>query len=149
METVEKNGKVFVLVPRKAWQKIAAGELAMPQMPPADKDGNRPALEAVRVLLARGIIRDRAALGWSQAELARQSGVRVETLNRIERARVTPDEATQHRIDRALRKATRPAGKIRPTAVSSRMSKRNTSPNPFLLTGKADASKDVTRKKVG
>jgi ribosome-binding protein aMBF1 (putative translation factor) len=127
METIEKNGKVFVLVPRKAWQKIAAGDLAMPQMPPADKDGNRPALAAVRVLIARGIIRDRAALGWSQAELARQSGVRVETLNRIERAKVTPDEATLNRIDRALRKTTRPAGRIRPTAVSSRTAKRSAS----------------------
>ena len=125
METIEKNGTVFVLVPRKAWQQIAAGELAMPEMPPADKDGNRPALKAVRVLIARGIIRDRAALGWSQAELARQSGVRVETLNRIERAKVTPDEATLNRIDRALRRAARPAGRVYPKAGSSSTTKRN------------------------
>jgi transcriptional regulator with XRE-family HTH domain len=118
-------------------------------MPPADKDGNRPALEAVRVLLARGVIRDRAALGWSQAELARQSGVRVETLNRIERAKVTPDEATLNRIDRALQKATRPAEKIRPIGVPSRMPKRTVAPNPAQHAGKAERHKAMTRKNAG
>jgi ribosome-binding protein aMBF1 (putative translation factor) len=102
MQTIEKNGTVFVLVPQEAWQKIASGDLPMPELPPADVNGDRPALEAVRVMIARGIIRDRMAIGWSQAELARRSGVRVETLNRIERAKVTPDEATIKKIDKAL-----------------------------------------------
>jgi ribosome-binding protein aMBF1 (putative translation factor) len=139
METVEKNGKVFVLVPRKAWQKIAAGELAMPKMPPADEHGNRPALEAVRALIARGIIRDRAARGLSQAELAGQSGVGVETLNRIERPKATPDEATLNRIDRAFRKTT---SKIRPMTVSSKTAKRKVSP------ARAPRSRRDTRKVV-
>ena len=103
METVEKHGTVYVLVPREAWQKISSGEVVMPELPPADKDGNRPALETARAIIARGIIRDRLALGWTQAELARQSGVRVDVLNRIERARVTADQATIERIDKALR----------------------------------------------
>lgn len=105
METIEKNGRVFVLVPQEAWSKIAAGEMRMPEMPPADENGNRPALQAARVLIARGIIRDRVALGWSQAELARKSRLNVETLNRIERAKVMPDEATIKRIDKAIKAA--------------------------------------------
>jgi transcriptional regulator with XRE-family HTH domain len=38
----------------------------------------------------------------SQAELARRAGIRVETLNRIEKAKVTADVATMEKIDRAL-----------------------------------------------
>jgi DNA-binding XRE family transcriptional regulator len=107
METIEKNGEVFVLVPKKTWNDLISGNADWPELPPADADGKRPALEAARVLIARSIIRDRLAVGWSQAELSRKSGVRVETLNRIERARVTADEATIKRIDRALATAGR------------------------------------------
>lgn len=108
METIEKNGQIFVLVPRAAWQKIAAGDVPMPQLPEPDDQGNRPALQTARVLIARGIIRDRTALGWSQGELARRSGVPVATLNRIERARVTADASTIGKIDHAIKKASAP-----------------------------------------
>jgi transcriptional regulator with XRE-family HTH domain len=37
---------------------------------------------------------------WSA--LARRAGIRPETLNRIERAKTTPDVATLAKIDRAL-----------------------------------------------
>ena len=110
METIEKNGTVFVLVPKEAWQRIAAGDVPMPDLPEANAEGNRPALQTARVLIARGIIRDRTALGWSQGELARQSGVPVATLNRIERARVTPDASTIAKIDKAIKKASAPRG---------------------------------------
>jgi len=109
METLEKNGKVFVLVPQDAWNRIASTDLHMPEMPTADAEGCRPALEAARVLIARGIIRDRTAIGWSQAELSRKSGVPVATLNRIERAKVTPDQATLKRLDKAMSQARKPA----------------------------------------
>jgi DNA-binding XRE family transcriptional regulator len=124
METIEKNGAIFVLVPQDAWRKIAAGGLAMPEMPAPDENGNRPALGAARALIARGIIRDRAALGWSQAELARQSGVNVETLNRIERAKVTPDEATIRKIDKAIQHGAAPRARSAP--ASRRISKSKT-----------------------
>jgi transcriptional regulator with XRE-family HTH domain len=41
----------------------------------------------------------------SQAELARLSGIRVETLNRIEKAKNKPNVATIEKIDRGLRRA--------------------------------------------
>jgi len=103
METVTRKGKKFVLVPAEQWQRLASGAVTMPRLPHADEAGNRPAVAFARAAIARGIIRDRTAAGWSQAELARRAGVRVETLNRIERARVTPDTATIAKIDRALR----------------------------------------------
>ena len=103
METVTRKGKKFVLVPAEQWERLASGAVAMPRLPQADEAGNRPAVAFARAAIARGIIRDRTAAGWSQAELARRAGLRVETLNRIERAKVTPDTATIAKIDRALR----------------------------------------------
>jgi transcriptional regulator with XRE-family HTH domain len=54
-------------------------------------------------MLGRDVVRDRERFGWSQAELARRAGVRVETLNRIETGRRTPSVATIEKIDEALR----------------------------------------------
>ncbi|MGH7135995.1 MAG: helix-turn-helix domain-containing protein, partial [Pirellulales bacterium] len=61
-----------------------------------------PAVETARVLLARDLIRSRRALGWSQAELARRAGVRLETLDRLERATHSPSIATVEKLERAL-----------------------------------------------
>lgn len=115
METIKKNGTVFVLVPKVAWQKIASGNVPMPELPEPNAQGNRPALQTARVLIARGIIRDRTALGWSQGELARQSGIPVATLNRIERATRTADPSTIAKIDKALK--ARPARAAHPKVV--------------------------------
>jgi ribosome-binding protein aMBF1 (putative translation factor) len=105
METIEKNGIEFVLVPRIAWDKLARGEVAMPDLPPADADGNRDAIAYARVSIARTIIRDRVAAGWTQSQLAEAAGITRQVLNRIEHARVTPDEATITKIDKAMKKA--------------------------------------------
>jgi transcriptional regulator with XRE-family HTH domain len=67
--------------------------------------GNYPAVEALRAGLARKLIRRRWAVGLSQAEVARRAGCRPETLNRIERAKVTADTATITKIDRVLGRA--------------------------------------------
>ena len=55
------------------------------------------------------MIEEREALGWSQAELARKSGIRVETVNRIERAKVTADETTVLKLTKAMKRAARRA----------------------------------------
>ena len=107
MQTIEKNGKTYALVPVDAWQKLLTGEVEMPELPEADANGDRPALPFMRAIIARGIIRDRVAAGLSQAGLARQAGMEPATLNRIERAKVTPDEATIRKIDKAIKQATR------------------------------------------
>jgi len=103
MQTITRKGKKFVLVPAEQWERLASGGVAMPPVPDADAAGSRPAVAFARAVIARRIIRDRTAAGLSQAQLARRAGVRVETLNRIERAKVTPDTATIAKIDRALR----------------------------------------------
>lgn len=112
METLERNGKTYALVPLDAWRKLASGDVRMPELPRPDANGDRPALPFMRAIIARGIIRDRVAAGLSQAELARRAGMEPATLNRIEKARVTPDQATIAKIDKALKgRARMPAGR--------------------------------------
>jgi ribosome-binding protein aMBF1 (putative translation factor) len=76
-----------------------------PPLPEPDADGNYPAAEALRVNLARDILRHRRRLGLTQVELARRAGVRPETLSRIEHGKHSPSPATVEKIERALEEA--------------------------------------------
>jgi DNA-binding XRE family transcriptional regulator len=76
-------------------------------MPPLNDDGTYPAVAAARVSIARTVIRQRSEAGLTQKALAEMAGIRVETLNRIEKGKVTPDTATIAKIDRALKRADR------------------------------------------
>jgi transcriptional regulator with XRE-family HTH domain len=69
-----------------------------------DSANNVPAIAYARASLARKLITARTRAGWSQAELARRSGVRPETINRIERGKNTPDERTFAKLAKALTK---------------------------------------------
>jgi len=77
----------------------------MPELPKPLANGNYDAIQYARVSLARKLIRDRRTAGLSQAELARRAGVRVETLNRIEKLKLTPSVARVEKLDRALASA--------------------------------------------
>jgi DNA-binding XRE family transcriptional regulator len=48
--------------------------------------------------LGRRLVDRRRQAGLTQAGLARRAGIRVETLNRIERGRTTPDFATIRKL---------------------------------------------------
>ncbi len=74
-------------------------------LPLPEADGNYPAVETMRAMLARKIIRRRRAVGLSQSELARRAGIRPETLNRLEQGKHSPSIATVDKLDRALGKA--------------------------------------------
>jgi DNA-binding XRE family transcriptional regulator len=56
------------------------------------------AVEVDNARLARRLSLRRKEVGLTQAELARRAGVRVETLNRLERGRTTPDFATVRKL---------------------------------------------------
>lgn len=86
-------------------QDQAASPEAVPPLPAPNAHGNYPAEEALDVILARQIIRRRQAAGWTQAELARQAGVREETVNRLESGKHAPTVTTVEKLDRALRAA--------------------------------------------
>ena len=105
--SIVKGERVVILAESEYDRLLAKADEWEPLLPEPDADGNYPALETLRVTLARKIIRDRRRLGLSQAELARRSGIRPESLNRIEQGRVTAEVRTIKKIDRALNEAER------------------------------------------
>jgi DNA-binding XRE family transcriptional regulator len=112
--TILVAGKRFVIVPEAEYDRLrqavsVIGDVEMPEFPPRLPSGNYPAIQAVRVSLARKLIKRRWAARLTQAELARRAGVRAETINRIEKAKVSADTATVTKIVRALEKAERQA----------------------------------------
>ena len=109
--TMEMNGKKFVLVPQDEFRELKE-RAPLPEFPAANPDtGHFPAIETGRVGMARKIIARRESVGLSQKALAAAARVRVETLNRIEKAKVTADTDTIVKIDRALKNAEKNAEK--------------------------------------
>lgn len=109
-QTITLDGKKYVVIPREEYERLAqAAEL--PSLPEPDENGLYPAAAYARASIARSIVRDRQKLGLSQAELARHAGLRVETLNRIEKGRHTPSVASVDKIDRALKRAEKETGR--------------------------------------
>jgi ribosome-binding protein aMBF1 (putative translation factor) len=106
VQTLRKNGREYVILPRADYDELRK-RAELPALPKPDADGNLPALEYLRVSIARDILRDRLALGWTQKELAKRAGVRVETLCRIETGKHTASTATIDKLDRALKQGER------------------------------------------
>jgi DNA-binding XRE family transcriptional regulator len=114
--SIEIRGQRFVVVPKVEYERLreragVIGDVELPQLPGKLASGNYPAVEAMRVGLARKLIRRRWAAGLSQAETARRAKIRAETLNRIEKAKVTADTATVAKIVRVLEQAERERGR--------------------------------------
>jgi transcriptional regulator with XRE-family HTH domain len=85
----------------------------MPPLPEPDEEGNYPAIEYLRASIARNVVRERVEAGLTQRELAKLSGVRVETLCRIETGKHTASTATIDKLDRALKAAAKKRGRRR------------------------------------
>ena len=100
--TIVLNDRKFVLVPEDEYERLI--ERGAPPLPAKNSRGNHPAIAATDALIAQGLVRDRQAAGLTQRELARQAGIRVETLNRAERGVVVPDVRTLRKIDKVLRR---------------------------------------------
>jgi len=127
VQSLNLAGQRFVVLERDEYDRLRAlerddDESSLPPWPPADVDGNRPALEFVRVSIARDIIQERAALGLTQNELATLAGIRQETLCRLESGKHSPNVRTVEKIDRALKMASR---KQSATRGKSKTPKRN------------------------
>ena len=109
-QTIQLAGKRFVIVEESEFERLrvraaVAGDIDLPELPARLPSGNYSATEALRVGLARKLIARRWSAGLTQSECARRAGIRPETLNRIERAKVTVDTKTIARIDRVLNAA--------------------------------------------
>ncbi len=120
--TLIMDGKRYRLVPEDEYDRLISRqtpeqEAGLPPLPKPRPDGLVPAIEYLDASLARKLIRARRRAGLSQAELARRAGIRIETLNRIERVKTTPSIQTVERIDRALKAADAHKIKAPPRAV--------------------------------
>jgi DNA-binding XRE family transcriptional regulator len=107
-QTLHLAGKEFVVIEREEYDRLVAGDAGissddLPSLPQPDSAGNVAAVEYGRALLARRLILARKRAGFTQAELARRAKIRVETINRLEKGRHNPDEATFNKIEAALR----------------------------------------------
>jgi ribosome-binding protein aMBF1 (putative translation factor) len=97
------DGKRYVLVPESEFNEIR--RVVKPALPPADAEGNRPAVAFATASIARSIVRDRESVGMTQRALAEAAGIRVEILNRAERGVVVPSTRTLTKIEVALVRA--------------------------------------------
>jgi DNA-binding XRE family transcriptional regulator len=104
------DGRRFMVIEEAEYSRLVSAsagapvvrESDLPPLPKADADGSVPAMEFARVSLARKLIVERSARGWSQIELARRAGIPVETVNRLENARHTAKVATAKKIQAAF-----------------------------------------------
>lgn len=100
--------------------------VTLPAYPPARADGTMPALDAIRVSIARDIIAARQRAGLTQQELAKRAGVRQETISRLESAKHSISDQTFDRIWAALgdtggaRGPSRKTGGTKPAKRSAR-----------------------------
>ena len=105
-QTIHLDGKAYVVIERVEYDRLMtlAKAAALPAYPEPDANGNFPAKEYLCVSIARDIIQERVAAGLSQKELAKQAGIRVETICRIESGKHKPSVPTVQCIDRVLKK---------------------------------------------
>ena len=98
VQNVTLAGERFVILPEAEYLRIT-GEPPEPSLPAPNAEGNYPAREALRALMARKLIRQRRAAGLTQVELARRAGISAETLNRLEHGKHAPSAATMRKLD--------------------------------------------------
>lgn len=112
-QRIHVAGQNFVLLEESEYERLCAraGELPpvddddLPKLPRPDAHGRFPAVEYLRVSLARDIIRDRRAAGLTQRELAELAKTRQETISRIESGKYTASVKLIDRIDAVLQAA--------------------------------------------
>lgn len=99
----------YAVLPERVFLALCRRAGVKPRCEDAGTGTNLP--EAATLLdhgrFARRLVGRRRAAGLTQAELARRAGVRVETLNRLERGRTTPDFGTVRKLVEALNRVER------------------------------------------
>ena len=73
-----------------------------PDLPPADRQGNREAQSTIGAMVAQDVYRDRRAAGMTRDQLAKATGLQVKIIHDIEAGHHRPSMQTIQKIDRAL-----------------------------------------------
>src|ERR1035437_10199663 len=102
LQTISIANDELVVISRKDFNHLMEKAGMLPAFPRADAHGNIDARTAIDVSLARDLVNDRIRRGWTQTELARRSGIRLETISRIESGKHAPRQETLLKLDRAL-----------------------------------------------
>jgi DNA-binding XRE family transcriptional regulator len=102
LQTISIANDELVVLSRKDFDRLMEKAGLLPSRPRPDANGNVDARSAIDVSIARDLITDRIRRGWTQTELARRSGVRLETIGRIESGKHIPRRETLLKLDRAL-----------------------------------------------
>ncbi len=125
LQRIEVEGKRFVLLEESAYERLCreAGVAAdddeeLPPLPEPDANGRVPAVAYARASLARDLIRARKGAGMSQRQLAEASGVRQETISRLEGSKHAASARTVDRLLGAIEAAHAAKRRKRKTARS-------------------------------
>mgnify|MGYP002868262411 CR=1 FL=1 len=102
LQTISIANDELVVLSRKDFNRLMEKAGMLPARPRRDARGNVPARAAIDVSIARDLVTDRIRRGWTQTELARRSGVRMETISRVESGKHVPRRETLLKLERAL-----------------------------------------------
>ena len=102
LQTISIANDELVVLSRKDFNRLMEKAGMLPARPRRDAHGNVPARAAIDVSIARDLVTDRIRRGWTQTELARRSGVRLETISRIESGKHVPRREALLKIEHAL-----------------------------------------------
>ena len=95
----------------EAGEAVDVQEQDLPPFPKADARGRFPALEYARVSLARDLIRARKGAGLSQQALANLTGLRQESISRLETGKYTARPGTVNKIMDAIERQRQERGR--------------------------------------
>lgn len=102
LQTISIANDELVVLSRKDFDSLMEKAGMLPARPRRNARGNVPARSAIDISIARDLVNDRIRHGWTQTELARRAGVRLETISRIEAGLHIPRQETLLKLDRAL-----------------------------------------------
>jgi DNA-binding XRE family transcriptional regulator len=105
IQNIEIDGSNLVIMTRQAFDALMEKAGVLPPLPPVDQHGNTNAIAFARAAIARKLVSRRIQAGWTQKELAKKAGVRLETISRLEGGKHSPTHETMTRLDQALTKA--------------------------------------------